>query len=287
MPELPEVETTVRGLKKALNRVFLDVWTDTPKIIKKPKILEEFKKEIKNKKILEVKRVGKNIVFSLSGGLSLLVHQKMTGHLLLGKWEKINGNWMAKGGGPIKKDPMNRFIRLIFFFNNKKQMALSDLRKFAKVELAKTEEINQETSLLGPDPLKIKFKQFREIFRRERGKIKQILMKQETVSGIGNIYSDEILFRARIHPLKYVCHLSEKELGAIYRATVEILKKAVKMKGTSVSDYRAPNGEKGMFGKERKVYRLEGRPCIRCKTKIRRLKIGGRSAHYCSKCQKI
>ena len=137
MPELPEVETTVRGLnKKVLKRTFIDVWSDWEKIVKKPKDFEQFKKEIKNKKIKKIWRRAKNIIFDLSDGYSLLVHQKMTGHLLVGKWNMKNGTWTPTKKGPLN-DPYNRFLHLIFFFDNGKMMALSDARKFAKLNYGK------------------------------------------------------------------------------------------------------------------------------------------------------
>jgi len=287
MPELPEVETTVRDLrKKVLSRTFLDVWCDFPKMIKSPESFEKFKKKIKNKKILNLWRRGKNIIFDLSEGLSMLIHQKLTGHLLYGKWQMVNGEWLAKERGPLKEDPMNRFLHLIFWLDNGWQLALSDLRKFAKVELAPREKIESELENLGPDPLKIDFEEFKKRLTSKKGKIKQVLMNQEVISGVGNIYSDEALFRAKIHPLKDASELNENDLKNLYQALREILKKAIEVKGESISDYRTPSGERGEFDKLRKVYRREGEPCVRCGTKIKRVKIGGRSAHYCPKCQK-
>src|SRR3990167_8296778 len=141
MPELPEVETTVKGLKsKVLFRAFIDVWSDWKKIVKKPKNFREFIKEIKNKKIKKIWRRAKNIIFDLSDGYSLLVHQKMTGHLLVGNWAMDNGQWKPIRGGPLN-DPYNRFLHVMFFLDDKKMLALSDARKFAKVELWKTNEL--------------------------------------------------------------------------------------------------------------------------------------------------
>src|SRR3989338_2542458 len=125
MPELPEVETTVKGLKsKVLNRAFVDVWSDWEKTIKKPKLFKDFKKHIKGKKILKIWRRAKNIIFDLSGGYSLLVHQKMTGHLLVGKWQMSEGKWLPSEKGPLN-DPYNRFLHLIFLFDDGQMMALS------------------------------------------------------------------------------------------------------------------------------------------------------------------
>jgi formamidopyrimidine-DNA glycosylase len=291
MPELPEVETTVKGLKlKVLNRAFIDVWSDWEKTIKRPKSFLEFKKEIKNKKINNVWRRAKNIIFDLSGGYSLLVHQKMTGHLLVGNWQKINNNWQPQKEGPLN-DPYNRFIHLMFFFDNGTMMALSDVRKFAKVELWKTEELlnSEEFKKIGPEPLdkKFTFEKFKEILKNKKGKIKQILMDQSLIAGIGNIYASEALWYAKIHPEKLTFKLTEKELKNLYQAIKKVLELSVKLGGESFSDYRKPDGTKGDFDTERRAYNREGQKCARCGTKIKRIKVGQRSAFFCPKCQKL
>jgi len=291
MPELPEVETTVRGLKsKVLNRTFVDVWSDWQKIVKKPKSFLDFKKELKNKKIIKVWRRAKNIIFDLSGGYSLLVHQKMTGHLLVGDWILKNEKWHPKEKGPLN-DPYNRFIHLVFFFDNKKMMALSDVRKFAKVELQKTEELlnSKEFQSLGPEPLEksFTFKKFKELLKDKKGKIKQVLMDQSVIAGIGNIYASEALWYAKIHPEKPTFKLSEKELKNLYKAIKKVLELSIKLGGESFSDYRKPDGSKGGFDTERKVYKREKQKCFRCKTEIKRIKVGQRSAFFCPHCQKL
>lgn len=290
MPELPEVETIVRDLnKKILNRVFIDVWTDWKKMIKKPKAFGNFKKEIKRRKIKKIKRRGKNILFELSGGKTILIHQKLTGHLLLGNWKKKDNVWKPVSPGPLQ-DPMNRFLHLIFWLDNGKQLALSDLRKFAKVELWDSQELaeSKEFKSLGPEPLEksFDFRKFKATLKGKKGKIKQVLMDQAVISGIGNIYSDEILLEARIHPFREVSKLTQGELKRIYRSTKKILQEAVKLRGESISDFRDLQGEKGYFDKMRKVYRREGEKCRYCTTKIKRVKLGGRSAHFCPTCQK-
>lgn len=285
MPELPEVETTVRDLKKkVLNRTFINVWTDFKKIIKKPDF-GHFRKEIKGKKIKRIWRKGKNIIFNLSDNYSLLIHQKLTGHLLYGKWELKNKRWKSTPPGPLE-DPMNRFLHLIFWLDNNEMLALSDLRKFAKVALLNQEELKNEISTLGPEPLEKSFtlEKFKEVLP-QKGKIKQVLMDQTIIAGVGNIYSDEILWRAKIHPFKEIGRLSNEELKRIYEAMREILPKAIKLGGESFSDYRRPSGEKGGFDALRKVYRREGESCIRCGTIIKRVKLAGRSVHYCPVCQ--
>lgn len=288
MPELPEVQTTVSGLKKkVLSRAFIDVWTDTEKLVKKPDF-KNFKKEIKNKKIKNVFRRGKNIIFELSGGYFLLAHLKMTGHFLYGSWERKGEKWASLVKGPLE-DKYNGYIHLIFFLDNKKMLAFSDLRKFGKIMLLSKEELERELGVLGPEPLSKEFifKKFKNILKNKKGRIKQVLMNQEVIVGIGNIYSDEILWQAKINPEKDASKLLLKELKKIYLAARYILKNGVELKGTSVSDYRDINGEKGLFGRVIKVYGKEGQKCPRCKDIIKRKKIGGRSAHFCPSCQKL
>ena len=170
-------------------------------------------------------------------------------------------------------------------------LALSDLRKFAKVILGETEEMENlpELARLGPDAMdaNFKFSDFSQIILSESRKIKQVLMDQEVVAGIGNIYSDDILWKAKIHPLKSANKLSKKDLKEIWKAMKSILKKALKLRGTSTSDFRDTVGKKGRYGDVRLVYQREGEKCSRCGAEIKRIKIGGRSAHFCPKCQKI
>ncbi|MFA4998504.1 MAG: DNA-formamidopyrimidine glycosylase [Candidatus Paceibacterota bacterium] len=290
MPELPEVETTVRGLKsRVLNRTFVDVWTDFQKMIKKPDNFAEFKKGIIGRKIVNIKRRAKNILIGISGGKILLIHQKMTGHLLVGRWKKTGNRWFPLGKGPLS-DSTNSFIHLVFWLD-KDMLALSDMRKFAKIELWDKKELenSEEFKKIGPEPLdkSFSFEKFKIALRDKKGKIKQVLMDPNVIAGIGNIYSDEILFRAKVHPLKRVPKLKENELKNIYREMKIVLPKAIKLGGESFSDFRKVDGSKGFFDKERKVYRREGENCPVCGNVIKRIKIGGRSAHFCPSCQKI
>jgi len=292
MPELPEVETTVKGLKsKVLNRAFVDVWSDWEKIVKKPKNFSLFKKEIKDKKIKNIWRRAKNVIFDLSENYSLLIHQKMTGHLLVGKWSQQNKIWKPINQNSPLNDPYNRFLHLIFFLDNNDMIALSDARKFAKVELWKTDELlnSKEFKSLGPEPLEkdFTFEKFKKIFQNKRGRIKLVIMNPQVVAGVGNIYASEALWTAKIHPQKDVAKLTEKELKSLYEAIRKVLDYGVKLGGESFSDYRKPDGSKGDFDTERKVYKREGQKCHRCGTKIKRISFGGRSAFYCPTCQKL
>ena len=298
MPELPEVQTTVNGLnKKVLNRAFVDVWSDWKKTVKRPKSFEDFKKELKNKKIKKIWRRAKNVIFDLSDGpalsgaegYSLLVHQKMTGHLLVGEWKKVDNKWKPVDIKSPLNDPYNRFLHLIFFLDNNLMIALSDARKFAKVELWKSEELKKELDKLGPEPLdkSFTFEKFKEVLKGKTGRVKQIIMNPEIIAGIGNIYASEALWHAKIHPEKSVAKLSEKELKSLYEAIKKVLELGVKLGGESFSDYRKPDGTKGDFDTERKAYRREGQKCNRCGNKIKRIKFGQRSALFCPACQKL
>lgn len=291
MPELPEVQTMVNDLKKkVLNRTFLNVWTDSEKIIKKPKKFSDFKRQIKGKKILKVWRRAKNILIELSGNNILLIHNKMTGHLLLGKWTKKGDYWEPVSGKWLK-DRVNSYIHLIFWLSGDVMLALSDLRKFAKVELWNKTDLfsSKDFKDIGPEPLEssFTFKRFRGIIEKTNGKIKKVLMDPKVIAGIGNIYSDEILWWSKVHPLKRSSNLTEKELESIYKNIKKVLSQAVKLRGESFADFRDLEGKKGFFDDERVAYQREGEKCIRCKSIMRRIKIGGRSACYCPNCQKI
>lgn len=291
MPELPEVETTVRGLnKKVLERTFIDAWSDWKKIVKKPGRFETFRKEIRGKKIKKIWRRAKNIIFDLSENYSLLVHQKMTGHLMVGRWKNENGQWIPTQKGPLE-EKINAFLHLIFFLDNGEMIALSDLRKFAKVELWKTKDLLRSTDIgkLGPEPLdkSFTFVKFIQLFERKKGKVKQVIMDPEFIAGVGNIYSSEALWRAKIHPLKDASKLTKEELRALYDSIRKVLLLGIKLGGESFSDYRNIEGKKGRFDEERRAYQREKEKCVRCKTPIRRLKIGGRSAFFCPSCQQL
>jgi len=289
MPELPEVETIVRDLDREVrNRTFLDVWTDAKSLIKKD-TFESFKKKIIGKKIVKVRRRAKNVLIDLSDGNILLVHQKITGHLLLGKWKREKGKWISEEEGPLCLDPMNGFLHVIFFLDDKRQIALSDLRKFAKIQIWKKEELedSEEYKDLGPEPLEdsFTFEKFEKLFEKKRGRIKQVLMDQNFIAGIGNIYASEILFDAKIHPEEEVSNLDKKDLKKIYDATRKILSKSIELKGDSFSDFRTIYGEKGKTQEVVKVYGKEGKKCSRCSGEIKRIKQGGRSSFFCPACQ--
>jgi len=297
MPELPEVETVVRDLKKrVVGRRVLDVWTDWPKYFRGMS-LAQFKKNVVGKKIVGITRRGKNILIDLSNNHLVLIHQKMTGHLLLGIWNYELGIWRPAGKSKEMNDPKNGFIRLIFFLGkgvfsrqarSEPMLALSDLRRFAKILCGPKDKILNLPDLknLGPEALEIPYKSFRELFKTKRGRIKQVLMDQQFVVGIGNIYSDEILYLAKIHPLSRVEKLKEPHIKALYLAMKKILEKGIKMRGTSSDDFRDTYGKKGNYGSVILTYQRHGQKCAKGHL-IHRIKVAQRSAHFCPTCQRL
>jgi len=291
MPELPEVETIVRELrKKVVGLKITDAWADWPKTLRQAGGIDNFKKQTKGKKILSIRRRAKFIIIDIEGKKTIFIHQKISGHLLYGKWKLIKGVWISQVSGPLKEDRQNGYIRFVLILNNGHQLALSDLRRFGKVILVDDNKIEniKEIRDLGPEPLEISLKNFEGLFVKKKGRIKQVLMDPTFVAGIGNIYADEILWSSGLHPLSRVENLDKKDLKNIYSHTIRILKKAIKYKGSSMDDYRIPSGEKGSFQSLQNAYQLTGE---KCKKKdggtIERLKLGGRSAHFCSKHQKL
>ncbi len=301
MPELPEVETIVRQLnQKVVGLKVLDAWTDWPKMIK-THTLKSFISDVRRRKILRAHRRAKYIMMDLSDGpkspkgnrvnKTLIIHQKISGHLLYGKWKLEKGKPVAAIDGPVKTDPFNRFIRFILYLDNGYMLGLSDVRRFAKIYLGDTEKIENinEIGKLGPEPLDKSFtlKKFRELIGKKRGVIKRVLMDPFTIAGIGNIYSDEILWYAGIHPLRRAEKLADKELSAIYKAMRMVLKKAINARGDSQQDYRTLEGKFGNYQNLQKAYQLTGEKCQkRDGGVIKRLVINGRSAHFCPMHQK-
>ena len=316
MPELPEVETTARGLKRTIIGLTIkDVWTDLSTKDKRqkdsvanPKFFIIFKKEILNKKVLSVERRAKNILINLSGSKTILVHMKMTGHLLYGEYkftsppaprfDKERGlgrgsAWIpAKTNGPLS-DPFNRFIHVVFSLSNGQHLAFSDARKFGKITLLDTTTAHGTKHLnnIGPEPLDKNFdlEKLKECLNKKpNGKIKTVLMDQSIIAGIGNIYSDEILWRASIHPERKVSTLLRQssegqKIKVIFKAIKETLAKGIDFGGDSMSDYRNIDGLPGKFQLHHDVYRRAGEKCRKsgCRGIIKRIIINGRSAHFC------
>ena len=296
MPELPEVETIVRELRKRIIGLKItDFWSDREKPVKQAGGVTKFKKEIVGKKIVGITRRAKFIVIDIEGDKSIFIHQKISGHLMYGKWKIITDVWKSTIKGPLKDDRENQYIRYIWTLSNGYQVAMSDVRRFSRVILVKDKDVSnlKEIRDLGPEPLEISFSEFKKLFYYtgqtsivKRGRIKEVLMDPFFIVGIGNIYSDEILWNSGYHPLSRVENLKEKDLEKIYNSTRKILKKAIELKGDSMDDYRLPSGEKGGYQNVQKAYQQTGKKCSKKDGGIiQRLKVGGRSAHFCSKHQ--
>jgi formamidopyrimidine-DNA glycosylase len=300
MPELPEVETTASILNRKVKGLkILDAWTDYNSAfykgkndIKNTRYFPLFRKAVVGRKILGVSRRAKNVLINLSGGKTILVHMKMTGHLLYGPYRFSRGLWLPPENGPLA-DPYNRFIHLVFKLSDGRELTLSDARKFAKVFVFDTEQVKELPDLkdLGPEPLEKNFtyKVFKDrVMKKPKGKIKTVLMDQTLIAGIGNIYSDEALWRSEIHPLTKVEKIPEAKLKQLYRDILFVLKKSIRVGGDSESDYRNPLGEKGGFQRINQVYGHEGEKCAMngCVGTIKKIKVGGRSASFCDCHQK-
>lgn len=283
MPELPEVETTVRGLKKEIVGLkILDVWTDLKTkdrrrsdTVSSPKYFSYFKKEVRNKKILSVERRAKNILINLSGEKTILVHLKMTGYLFYG----IN--------------PKIKFAHVVFDLNNKHYLVFSDARKFGKITLLNTEIAHKSKHLkdLGPEPLEkqFTFNNFKSrIKTKPKSKVKTVLMDQTVLVGIGNIYSDEILWEAGIHPERKVSKIKDAEFHKIFKAIKKLLRLGINFGGDSMSDYKNIYGLPGKFQLHHHAYRRTGEKCPKknCPGIIKRIVVGSRSAHFCPVHQK-
>jgi len=318
MPELPEVETTTRGLQKEIVGLTIrDVWTDLNSkdkrqkdAVKNPKYFIFFKKEITGKKVLSAERRAKNILVNLSGNKTILIHMKMTGHLMVGEYVYLPptapdlknskrsgagaGSWSPKDknkNNPLN-DPYNRFVHVVFTLSNKKHLVFCDTRKFGKITLLDTNTAHDTKHLkgIGPDPLdkNINWKILKErLSLKPKGKIKTVLMDQSIIAGIGNIYSDEILWKTGIHPESLASKITDNKIKEVFTAMQNLLKKGIDFGGDSMSDYRNIYGLPGKFQLHHEVYRRKGEICRKsgCSGVIIRKVINGRSGHFCPKHQ--
>lgn len=313
MPELPEVTTTVNGINtECLGFTIASVWTDlavnkpTRKdfytTIKYLPYFNNFKKSVVDAKIVSATRRGKNILINLSNNKTILVHMKMTGHMMVGKYEyhKSRNTWTPDGkikGSPLH-DPYNRFIHLVFTLKNKNQtkhFVLCDSRKFAKVALLENnEDHHKNLGAHGVEPLNpdIKYPDFEKALGMAPANnrpIKILLMDPRVIAGIGNIYTDEMLFNAGIHPESKWNKIPDTFKKALHKQMILVLKRGIDFGGDSMSDYRNIYGERGNFQNAHNAYRKTGEKCNQrnCKGKIVRMVITGRSSHFCDTHQKL
>ena len=319
MPELPEVHTTVTGLQKVLPKLSItDIWCDmwstsilAKNTIKDKKYFPYFKKHVLNQKVKNVERRAKYILINLKNDFTIIIHMKMTGHLMYGKYkqnEKYNGRewaWLPivadsrgtnaeqtrKNTSPLL-DKYNRHIRVVLTLSNNKHLVFCDSRKFGSISVMKTDLIHKEKlSHIGPEPLDKSFtlKIFKERLLKSKTKaIKTVLMDQTIIAGVGNIYSDEALHRAHILPWRTTASLNDSEWKLLFKSVIEVLKKGIDFGGDSMSDYRNVDGERGKFQNKHLVYLRTKEKCKAngCKGIIEKKNINGRSAHFCKGCQK-
>ena len=286
MPELPEVETIARSLdRRVKGDVIESVWLGSkPEPLKSP--AAELAATLESKKITGVRRVGKHIVVDLepakngpSGGrrparqskkkspdnhAQWIVHLGMTGRMLVCEADEE----VVKHTHAIAKLKSGRELRFV------------DPRRFGRLS------VTQGFAAAGSEPLEVELEKFLQLFHGRKTPIKSALLNQKLLSGVGNIYADESLFRSGIRPKPRASSLSKEDFGRLYLALQEVLKEAIDQGGSSVSDYVDSDGEEGFFQLQHRVYGREGEPCLVCKTPIKRVVIGGRSSHFCPKCQK-
>ncbi|MFT5359956.1 MAG: formamidopyrimidine-DNA glycosylase [Candidatus Paceibacteria bacterium] len=301
MPELPEVETTVRGLqKKIVGKTIQSVWSNYQKKdhvrkeeIKNLSFFNGFKKKIVGSKIEAVKRRGKNILIHLDNEFVILTHMKMTGHFLFGKYKKTKEAWEPLDLKSDLGNSFSRHVRFVLEFTDSTHLALSDARKFAKItivsksDLATTPHLNTlGTEILSPSFTNKIMKE--KLQTKSAWPIKTALMEQSLFVGIGNIYADELLWLASVHPERLVSSLEDKEFNLMYKNVKPLLQKGIALKGNSTSDYRTVDGTPGKFQEHQKAYQNTGLPCSKreCSGIIQRVVVRGRSSHYCSKHQK-
>ncbi|HVN94016.1 MAG TPA: bifunctional DNA-formamidopyrimidine glycosylase/DNA-(apurinic or apyrimidinic site) lyase [Terracidiphilus sp.] len=274
MPELPEVETIARGVNKRIrgDRI-VQVWfSRAPQTFKTPRKLQA--EGLTGRTILAVHRTGKHIVFELSRSASeidaqWIVHLGMTGRLLV--------------SSPDFPVPAHTHARL--FLESGRELRFVDPRRFGRLEFR---DLNRRSAFAAPgdDPLAIGEPEFAALFRGRRSPIKAALLNQSLLAGVGNIYADESLFHSNIRPRRRANRLTRLELERLRLALCEVLNHAIRLGGSSVSDYVDADGERGFFQLEHCVYQRTGEPCRRCGTPIRRILLAGRGTHYCPNCQR-
>jgi len=274
MPELPEVETVARGLRAMLpGKRILEVRLGKSDFIEDPAALE---RELPGRRISAVERYGKFLVFDLEPAngadsqLSLLIHLGMTGQIVACPPEAriaphTHAFFALEGGSELRYTDIRRFGRMRVLTNGQRETVLGPL---------------------GLDPLEASEVEFCERIATRRARIKALLLDQHVLRGMGNIYTDESLWRARIHPKRLGAKLKREELHRLFRKVREVLAEAIRLRGSSVSDYVDSEGQPGEFQLRHRVYQREGKKCFRCAAAIRRTIVAGRSSYFCPRCQR-
>ena len=273
MPELPEVETIARKLKPGLlGKKIQDVQLRWQRTLAFPSP-RKFRELVKGQEIKDVTRRAKYFILQLSD-FSLLIHLRMSGDLLIKE-------------GKIKPEKHDRLILSLLSADGElSHLVFNDTRKFGRVWLTPNPE--DVLGQLGPEPLSRSFTPgwlYTALHSRHR-LLKPLLLDQTFLAGIGNIYADESLWHARIHPMRIAATLTREQARALHRAIRKVLAAAIRAGGSSISDYRDADGRPGFFQMRHRAYDREGKPCHRCRVRIRRILVGGRSSHFCPRCQR-
>ena len=295
MPELPEVETIARGLhSRVTGDVIETVWLGSkPEPLKSP--AAEIAAALELRRISGVRRVGKHIVFDLEpNGVAHAAVRRRLGQALKGKKKAGGGarstqrmaQWivhLGMSGRMLVCDPdaeIAKHTHAVVKLASGRELRFVDPRRFGRLSVAYGFEAD------GVEPLEVQLEQFVSLFRGRKTPIKSALLNQKLLRGVGNIYADESLFRAGIRPRRRAASLTKEELRRLCLAVREVLKEAIALGGSSVSNYVDADGEEGFFQLQHRVYGREGEPCLVCESSIKRVVIAGRSSHYCPKCQK-
>lgn len=271
MPELPEVETIRKDLSRLIvGRKILEITTDSPKQVKPS--LARVKKVVVGAKIKKIERRAKVLFVFLSSGQILAIHLKLTGRLLVRK----------------KGAPKDDWQHVTVSLSGNKELRFCDLRKFGWVKLVKDKkELEKLLAEFGPEPLDgLTLKEFKEILASSGRAVKLVLMDQKKISGVGNIYANDALFLARIDPRRPAREITDQEAKKLLRAIKKVLKAGIKYRGASVQYYLDALGRKGSYQDHFLTYGRQGKNCLDCGGKIKRIKVGGRGTFFCPQCQK-
>lgn len=288
MPELPEVETVVRDLRPRLvGRSFRRVDVRLAKQVNLP--VKRFQSLLNSRRITAMRRRGKVIIIELGPDWHLLIHLKMTGQLI---WQK--GSASIAGGHTFwtgYDNLPNKFSHVIFYLSDGGIVFFNDLRQFGWARLLSTAAAEKEITGFGhgPEPLEKDFtaEYFWKLTRRyPQRPLKQLLLDQKLIAGIGNIYADETLYASRLKPARRSGTLTRKQADLVYRSIRTILALAIKVKGTTIRNFRRGKGERGGFERYLKVFRRNGEKCQRDGATILKIRLGGRGTHYCPTCQR-
>lgn len=295
MPELPEVETIRHGLSKLLpGKVIADVWHDWQKSF--PNAPADVARFMVGAAVVAVKRRAKVLIIDLSSEYSLVIHLKMTGQLVfVPKASELKAEEKFGGGHPTKSLVGNlpdKSTRVALDFKDGSKLFFNDQRKFGWMRLLPTIEVPEIDFMkkVGPEPLEDDFtidKFISNILRRRQSAIKAVLLDQTVLAGVGNIYADESLWAAKIHPSTIVSKTSKTKLVALYSAIRSILSLSIQKGGSTDRNYVDAKGKKGSYLSFAQVFRKEGQPCPRCGTEIIKIRVAGRGTHVCPKCQRL